>query len=291
MNNSLLSGVDIGGSHITAALVDMHNGKIIAGTLQRRDVDAMGNVEDIIYAWAGAIRDSWKGQQKPASVGIAMPGPFDYSEGISLIKGQYKYEALYGLNIRKLLASALDISASGIVFTNDAAGFLMGEVFAGAAKGYDSVIGITLGTGLGSSLFRQGITTDADLWCSPFEESIAEDYLSTRWFIQRYFELTGSPIKNVKELVSQSNREAVQTVFNEFGNQFGKFLVPVIQREETEMVILGGSISKVYHLFSDGLNAYLQSHGSTVKIRISALGEQAALVGAASACQQESLAE
>jgi glucokinase len=42
-------------------------------------------------------------------IGISMPGPFDYENGICLIKGQNKYEALYGLYIKGLLADKLGI--------------------------------------------------------------------------------------------------------------------------------------------------------------------------------------
>ena len=66
---------------------------------------------------------------------------------------------------------------------NDASCFLKGEVFGGAAKGYNHVIGITLGTGLGSATFKNGVVYDGDLYYTPFKESTAEDYLSTRWFI------------------------------------------------------------------------------------------------------------
>jgi len=34
------------------------------------------------------------------NVGVAMPGPLNYIDGISLIKGLRKYDNLYGVNIK-----------------------------------------------------------------------------------------------------------------------------------------------------------------------------------------------
>jgi glucokinase len=45
-------------------------------------------------------------------------------------------------------------------------------------------MGLTLGSGLGSSLKKGCKISDAGLWSSPFKEGIAEDYLGTGWFVQ-----------------------------------------------------------------------------------------------------------
>lgn len=120
-----------------------------------------------------------------------MPGPFDYENGISLITKLDKYEALYKLNVKELLSEKLSIPKPSILMMNDAACFLRGEVYYGAAKGHTDVIGITLGTGTGSAFHHNGITVDANLGPSPFMNSIADEYFSTRWFVKRYIEENG----------------------------------------------------------------------------------------------------
>ena len=92
-------------------------------------------------------------------------------------------------------AGCLDISPSGIKFMNDASCFLHGEVFCGAAYKCEEALGFTLGTGLGSAIYKNGIAEDGEMWCSAYKDGIAEDYLSTRWFERRYKELTGKDIK------------------------------------------------------------------------------------------------
>ena len=83
-----------------------------------------------------------------------MPGPFDYEEGVSLITGLHKFESLYGLNVKELLAASLHIVPGMIQMNNDAICYLAGERKAGAVKDGSYVAGLTLGTGLGSAIYR-----------------------------------------------------------------------------------------------------------------------------------------
>ncbi len=73
-----------------------------------------------------------------------MPGPVDYERGICYIKDQGKYDQLYGLNIKDLLAARLGIPPDHIRMMNDALCFLKGEIAGGAIKGCKSALGLTL---------------------------------------------------------------------------------------------------------------------------------------------------
>ncbi|WP_158643833.1 ROK family protein [Pseudobacter ginsenosidimutans] len=283
MNNSLMAGVDIGGSHITAALLDTATGAIVPETWQRNSVPAAGTVEEIIDAWSAVIRASYARQSTPVRIGIAMPGPFDYEEGICYIRGQQKYEALYGLNIKELLAERLGCSKDKIRLTNDAACFLQGEVFAGAAKGHAAVIGLTLGTGLGSATFFQHHVEDAAWWNAPFKESIAEDYLSSRWFVHRYQLLTSHSVPNVQQLLNTGDEKNIRYVFDEFGVNLGTFLQQRLREQPAELIIIGGNIAQAFSLFEKTLHDTLRISGIQTPVKQAILGEQAALIGAATA--------
>lgn len=284
MDNSVVAGVDIGGSHITVALVDLKKKTILDHTWRRMHIDSLGNAQTILNSWQEVILDSFRAHNmNPTAIGIAMPGPFDYEQGISLMKNQNKYDALYDLNIRELLSDRLLVDQCDIKFTNDAACFLQGEVFAGLAKDADKVLGLTLGTGFGSAFAVGGKAVDADLWCAPFKEGIAEDYLSTRWFVKRYSELAGGLLKDVKELVALDNHYT-RILFSEFGNNLAEFLAPVVRAEHTELIVLGGNIANAYHLFATELKAKLRQEKINVQIGKTILGENATLLGAASYC-------
>jgi glucokinase len=283
MGNSIIAGVDIGGSHITAALIDVQKQEIIEATWRRVSVDSGSDADTIIAAWVRAIRECFEAYPfAPDFLGIAMPGPFNYEEGIALMKNQNKYDALYGLNVKKRLAQALSLKTEDIVITNDAACFLKGEVFGGLAKGKRKVLGLTLGTGLGSAMAVNEQVTDADLWQAPFKEGNSETYLSNRWFVSRYKELSGNAIKNVEELAALVPANALaQQVFDEFGENLGQFILLHTQKNPVEMVVLGGNIARAFSLFNSAL---LKGNGNNIQVMPTILGEAATLLGAASFC-------
>jgi glucokinase len=222
-------------------------------------------------------------QQEPiAKVCLAMPGPFNYEEGICLISDQNKYPQLYGLNVKKMLAEALEIQPAAIYINNDAACFLQGEVFCGSVNDQHLAISVTLGTGLGTAIYKDGQSASADLWNMPLHDSIAEEYLSTRWFVNRYAAISGSAISGVKELAGLAiHDELVRALFNEFGNNLALFLNRFIENTGAEAVVIGGNIAQSFPLFKDALLAGVQVRYPSVFIAVSVLGEQAALVGAA----------
>ncbi|WP_069659976.1 ROK family protein [Arcticibacter eurypsychrophilus] len=284
MNSSIVMGVDIGGSHITAALVDLDNKQILPETWLRKHIDSHAKANAIIESWAELINNVFSHlKTDDKKIGIGIPGPLNYDTGVSYIKNQDKYDTLYGLNLKELLSKKLEIPADHIRLMNDAASFLQGEAFGGAGADYNSVIGLTLGTGLGSSWYRKGVAHDADRWNNPFKDTIAEDYLSTRWFAQRYFELSGKKVTDVKTLVSMAESNPhIDQLFEEFGTNLAAFLNMFIEIENPEAVILGGNIAQSFYLFEDALRVGLLPQYSTIPILKAKLGEEAILVGASS---------
>lgn len=288
---ALVLGVDIGGSHVTAALIDLETRTIVDGSLKRKTVDATASAEKILAEWCDVMLETYKTTKgAPEKIGIAMPGPFDYEEGICLIKDQDKFKALYKMHIKENLAARLKISADSIRFINDAASFLQGEVFCGAVKDVDHVLGLTLGSGLGSARCIGGRAHDADLWKSPFKEGIAEDYLSTRWFLKRYQELTGKSIAGVKELIQEGAARYIEQIFSEFSQNLALFLIPYIKTYQSKAVVFGGNISNAHALFFPALNDILIQNNIQIEITTSQLNEEASLIGAAS-CWRESVQE
>ncbi|RQO76504.1 hypothetical protein DBR40_11395 [Pedobacter sp. KBW01] len=282
--NKYVLGVDIGGSHITAAVMDMESRLILEDSYTRCRIDAHGKPATIINNWKAAIDLAYgKAGLEIDKIGIAMPGPFDYENGISHIAGNDKYEAFYGLNVKEMLAGALGIEAGNILMKNDAACFLAGEMFAGAVKDYANVIGITLGTGLGSAVAAYGNTRDANLWCSSFQDGIAEDYLSTRWFLKRYYQLTGVNIIDVKSLTElYDESETIRTIFDEFSQHLAAFLMLFLQDTEADVIVLGGNISNAWPRFLPNVLKAFKANSIEVPLRISELNERAAIAGAAS---------
>lgn len=289
---NIVVGADIGGSHIKAALIDLDSRKILPGTENRGYVNSSGSAEEIIDAWSSIILESLKGFPGCKKVGMAMPGPFDYENGISYIKDLDKYEALYRLNVKLLLADKIGVCTKDILLENDAACFLRGEVFAGAATESKATLGLTLGTGFGSALSIDGTVRDAELWQRPFSDSIAEYNFATRWFVKRYREVSGESVDNVRELSLKvgSSSEAKQ-VFLEFSRNLAVFLRDNLHDIPLDLFIIGGNITGASEHFLDELRFRLTEIGVNLPIRISELMEDAALIGAASLWNQHLLVE
>jgi glucokinase len=289
MDNSFVLGVDIGGSHITAGVVDLQKKILLTETVQRQHVSSHQNTERIITAWADTISHSIQSTSHPVTkIGMALPGPFDYERGISYIKGLDKYEALYGKNIKELLGSELRISPTCIQMKNDAGCFLQGEMFGGVAVGETKCIGLTIGTGIGTAKTVDGYGEDADLWHSPLNDSIAENYLSSRWFVGRYKTLFGSEVKDVKELCSRIKDEpTILRIFDEFSDNLTSFLITFIRNENPNLIVLGGNIAQAGQYFLPTVIQKLQNNNIHIPIKKSELGESATLLGSAYLWQNE----
>jgi glucokinase len=59
--NKYIISADIGGSHITAAIIDLTNKRIIDHTRSRLPVDSNGNWAEILGTWADALKNYLKG--------------------------------------------------------------------------------------------------------------------------------------------------------------------------------------------------------------------------------------
>ncbi|SFT91964.1 glucokinase [Algoriphagus locisalis] len=275
-----LIGVDIGGSHISAAQVELKEGNAVFHHFHEADVNTFGEQNAIVSAWSKVILQA-AGDSKDIQVGIAMPGPFNYEKGVSLIKDQGKMASLYQLSIKDLLVSSLGISSAQIEFTNDAEAFLKGESYAGAGKDFQNSIGLTLGTGLGSAIKVQEVVKDAKLWTAPFRDGIAEDYLGTSWFVKYAFGQFGIKISGVKDLLNKGFDSGVsKQIFATFGKTLGEFLFPYLIRLHSEGVVLGGKVSLASDHYLPTTQAYLERMGYPVIIKRSVLGEKSALIGA-----------
>lgn len=266
---------DIGGSHITSALFDVDAWQVKEGTVERVEFSSKTNADLIFDSWCRCLLGSVVAKRAPASgIAIAMPGPFDYEQGICYIKGLNKYEALYGMDIRKALSDRLEIPPDQIRFRNDAESTIAGEV---SLLTGSRVLGVTLGTGFGSAFFDGRTTKDINLGSEVYKDSIADDHFSTRWFVKRYFEQTGISVNGVKELAALAqDHSTAKNIFNEFAANLSDFMTPHLSYYQPDLLILCGNITKASHYFIRNLRKHLP-----VRIEVAVLGELAPLQGAA----------
>ncbi|NQZ78229.1 MAG: ROK family protein [Ekhidna sp.] len=290
MSQKCVCSIDIGGSHISSGL--FANGKLLAGSKQDLKLDSNGSAKEIYSVWSDAINQSINSDHAVAvkGLGIAMPDPFDYKAGVALFTGDNsKYKNLHDHKIEVHLAPLLGENNNlEFRFINDATAFALGEDYLGAGKDYNKGLYLTLGTGFGSSFINNGlpITTgntvpkNGMLWHHPYNGKITEDFVSTRWFVQRFKELYGLETPGVKEIVDQIKLNKIDnTIFKEFGQNLGSILSQWIKDFDADAVIIGGNIMKAFSYFEEPLINSLKNQGIDVPVKVSKLGEDAPLVG------------
>jgi glucokinase len=300
MDKNLAIGVDVGGSHISCSAYDLKNKVLLLNTHAENKLDNNAPPEEIIEVWGKTIKKTMQlaGEKNVRGIGFAMPGPFDYVNGIPLFTGENdKYKNFNGVNVPLMLGKTLGlIEEFTIRFINDATAFAIGEEQVGKARGFGNSLSITLGTGFGSALIKNalpvvegpGVPENGCLWHLPFEKGIADDYFSTRGLISRFEQLTGEKLSGVKSLAELAGKNKMaKELFDDFGEKLGRFLHPWIEKSEVEILVIGGNISKAFYLFGNSLNRYFENKGLRTEVAVSELKEKASFIGAATLVDNE----
>lgn len=284
-------GVDVGGSHITCVAIDMQQKKMLKESLKREALSHDDTAENLFKIWAKAINEcvEFVGKENVHGVGFAIPGPFEYFQGISMM--QHKYPNLYKLHIPTELNKFL-CKEFPMRFLNDASAFAVGVSWIGKGSGHEKVAVITLGTGFGSAYIHNGIPViegddvapEGCFWHLPYKNGIADEYFSTRWFVNVFQQKTGKQVKGVKDIL---NTPQAEEIFTEFANNLGEFLAPWLKKFKADVLVMGGNISLAFAYFGEKFLKKLQSEGCFTKVEVSELMEDAALVGAGRLFEEE----
>ncbi|MCL6258287.1 ROK family protein [Aquiflexum sp. TKW24L] len=282
MTNRLIISADVGGSHITAAAFEEKQDGYYLRSSIRKNVDSTLSKDFILGEWVSLFSELNSDFSK-ACIILAMPAPFDYVNGICLIKDQGKFIHLFGIDLKQELAGRLGVMNSQIHFVNDAKAFLMGEANFGQVSAFKNILGLTLGTGLGSALKIGGQIFDAALWSSKFKDGIAEDYLGTAWFINWVKENLSLQVIGVKEIAENEVliKKAIPA-FSEFSKNLAQFILLQLENSQIEAIVLGGNISKAGRLFLEETISILMDNQKNIPVFISDFGDMSALFGAAS---------
>ena len=295
MDPQRLPVLEIGGTHVTAAVVDVGGWDVEAGTV-RRELDASGSADEIVATMTEAAASV---RLVGASLwGVAIPGPFDYARGIAEFHGVGKLEALRRVDLGDLLRRALTGGAGRIAFVNDAEAFAVGEWTAGAASGHDRAIGVTLGTGVGSAFLVDGVAQrsgpgvppDGRLDLLEIDGRPLEDTISRRAIRSRYSSQTGQwgldqlDVREIVSLARDGDADATAVVHDAI-SALGRTLAPRAVEFGATVVVAGGSIALAWDVIEDHLRAGMSDVSPgwadhLLLVRAKRLTE-AALVGAA----------
>ncbi|MER5795734.1 ROK family protein [Streptomyces sp. NPDC001980] len=264
--------LEVGGTHVTAACVDVGTRDLRGGRSFRETVDGDSSAGDIVSALVHcAARLSVRG---PARWAVALPGPFDHERGIGRYEGVGKFDALRGFDLRAALTSALP-GASGVSFWNDADAFVLGEWWAGAARGHRRAVGITLGTGVGSCFLRDGrivrqgpgVPPDGRLHTLRYADAPLEETVSRRALRRAYARFSGQPPPDVREIARRARQgdRAAAGVFAGAFRVLGSVLGPFVAAFEPTVLVVGGAVAGAWDLVAEPLRAGLAEAGGRAR--------------------------
>jgi glucokinase len=275
----MIPAVELGGSHIASALVDPDTWT--TGPIRQWRIDPHGTKDALIDALV-------KAAEPVAGVPLclAMPGPFDYPGGIALYEGVAKFDALRGTDVRKALYRALAVAPSHIGFVNDAVAFAAGEWVAGAGRGAGKLVGLTLGTGVGTAWLDRGTPVYDGLSVPPdaradlllIDGRPLEDTVSTRAILRRYGRPAGG-VQDVVDAARAGDREARDLLLTTY-TLLGETLGPWIRKFRADLVVVGGGITSAWDVIGPPLMATL----GPVEVRPAQRPAEAALLGCVHLC-------
>jgi glucokinase len=273
---------DVGGSHVSAAVCSLDSYQLGRVITAPHPIDLTSAAFINLLHSVGV--QAMSGFNQILGANLAFPGPFDYSAGISQMTHKVPY--LFGVNLRQALAQRFEWNPVQVLFLNDAAAYLLGELGSGSARGMNRAIAITLGTGIGSAFSVDGqvivegpgVPPKGEIWNLPYEDGIIEDVLSTVAIQRAYALRTGQKRKVIDIAAAVENDPTAAEVFREFGHHLGRALRQTLTLFFPDVVVFGGGISCAADLFLAA--AAYELRGLNLPLRVSALQDRAPLVGA-----------
>ncbi|MBQ8838591.1 MAG: ROK family protein [Bacteroidales bacterium] len=225
-------GVDLGGTNIRAALVD---GQAIIKKV-KTSCPAKGTCEEVLETIAGLISQVLC--EGAESIGIGVPSVVDTTRGI--VYDVANIPSWKKVHLKDILQERFGIR---VQINNDSNCFALGESRFGKGQGFANMVGVTLGTGVGSGIIidrklYEGRNAGAgEIGCLPYLDKDYESYCSTPFFVAH--NTTGAELSAKAEA---GDAEAV-SLWNEFGGHLGELVKAILFAYDPEAIVFGGGIA------------------------------------------------
>jgi glucokinase len=307
-------GVDLGGTNTRTALVN-REGTVL--DKQKETTNAAGGHERVIAKLIGNINrqreNAGRLGRTVIAVGVGAPGVIHEQSGV-VVKSP-NFPDWNNLPLRKTLELELGIP---VFIENDANAAALGEQWRGAGSGIQSMIFLTLGTGVGGGIILGGkiwhgadgmagevghMTISPDgRRCGCGNTGCLEMYASSRGIVMTFGEIGSQqdaavPLRTgiTSEQVYQSARSGdpiAVRVMRDMGRSLGIGIANLINIFNPEMVVIGGGVRDAWDLFIDATRDEIRKRAfeypaERTKIVPSVLGDDAGMVGAAAVALQK----
>lgn len=266
--------LDVGGTEIKAAPLDARRN--LLRPIRHFPAMAGADRETLLAHFAEIFRAICPENCTAGEIALAFPGPFDYENGICLLQGLAKYDALYGCDLRREFAARTGLPGQKIRFINDAAAFALGELGYGSAVQTHKTLFVAVGTGCGSAFGLDGLLAPEGtpgvpphgyFYNATFLDSCVDDYISRRGLERLTAEKMGTALdgRALSERAAAGD-PAAAACFLQFGERLRDALRPQIEAYHPELVCLGGQIMASAARFLPPLENYCTAHGIRIAI-------------------------
>jgi len=286
-------GIDLGGTKIESILLDQ---KLNVVERTRIPTNQEKGYNSIIESIVKIVTDLKKKTNEKTTIGLSTPGAISKKTG--LIKNS-NTQCLIGKSLANDLEQALK---QNIRMENDANCFTLAESKLGAAKNYNMVFGVIMGTGIGGGIvvngkLLKGRTNIAGEWghhtlkiggnkCYCGKNGCVETYISGPALEKRWKELTGKT-ESLSSIVQNLTSDTAKQWKIEFLENFGTSLANVIDILDPDVIVLGGGVSNISFLYDEGKNSVYEKVFSDLidtPILKNQLGDSAGVFGASLLC-------
>jgi glucokinase len=239
MKHHSLLGIDVGGTKIRIGKVT--DGKITDELYLLTQADKS---EDMI------ISDIIEGIKKVISpevtgIGIGVPGLVDEVNGI--VYNVTNIPSWKEVHLKKKIESYFN---KPVQLANDANCFALGEKVFGKGRKYHNLVGLTIGTGVGTGIiindkiYSGTFSLAGEFGGIPYLQHTCEYYCSGQFFSECHA-TTGQAIY---ERALAGDRKAIK-IFDEYGEHLGNLIKTILLALGPQIVILGGSVTQSYRFF------------------------------------------
>jgi len=280
-------GIDLGGTKTEGILLNDN-----LEPIERKRILTPQNDYSAILNSIVDLVNELKTKTNESTMGICTPGAISKKTG--LIKNS-NTQCLIGMPLKEDLEKALGQKVS---MENDANCFAMAEAKMGAAKDYNMVFGVIMGTGVGGGIIinekiHQGRTNIAGEWghhtlypngnkCYCGKSGCVETYISGPALEKKWNDLTGKQ-ESLPQIIQNLDNDIANQWKNEFLNNFGTALANVIDILDPDAIVLGGGVSNISFLYDEGKKVVYDSVFSDLvdtPILKNQLGDSAGVFGA-----------
>ena len=281
-------GVDLGGTKTEIIVLDEN-----LNVLERKRVPTpQNNYDEILNTVATLVFDVSQ-NISDFSLGICCPGTISTQTG--LIKNS-NTQCLIGKSLKIDLENKLKKSVS---IENDANCFTMAESKMGAGIGFDLVFGVIMGTGVGggiviNNILHSGKNNIAGEWghhtlhhngnpCYCGKSGCVETYISGPSLEKHWNHLTGLT-QSMPEIINNFDIRIGKKWKDEFLENLGYGLANVIDILDPDVIILGGGLSNIDFLYTEGRDSiYSKVFSDIIETPIlkNNLGDSSGVFGAA----------